>query len=333
MTFVKDLQWIDPYSLELLEEMCQEDFSRVTFMFTLRPLAQIETLRRNKLEQFLTNIETVDNLLNFTIDALTEEDSNDLIRGVLEMETSMKRRDSSRRRSEMRGTYVDDAVNSLVYERTNGHPNHIVILVKWFVESRNVVFTPESSTFKFPNEASKMQSRLKLPGNLRELILSRLDFLTDGDTRRILKVAAVIGHQFKEATLLKVLKKDGLAINEEELRSALEGLQDMGFITLGTDVDQRAPKEDKDRSNSYTSVSSAIAPRLKNKVRRYLNQDTDEWNFTAEVIQQAIKSLIPQKRFQEIEEIIYNLKRSRMAKMKKRGKNNRSFAKLRGFFS
>lgn len=311
--------------------MCQEDFNRVTFMFTLRPLAQIESARRGKLEQFLTNIETVDNLLNFSIDALTEEESDELTRNVLEVESNVKRREKSRRKSEVQETRVDDAVNKLVYERTKGHPNHIVILVKWFVESRNVVYSPESATFKFPNEASLLQSKLKLPGNLRELILSRLDFLTDGDARRILKVAAVIGPQFKEALLLKVLKKDGLAINEDELRASLEGLQDLGFITLGLDVEP-VNAHDKERTNSYTSVSSTLAPRLKNKMRRYLNQDTDEWSFTAEVIQQAIKSLIPQKRFQEIEEIIYNVKRSRMAKLKKRAKNNKSFAKLRSFF-
>ena len=213
-----------------------------------------------------------------------------------------------------RNVFIDSAVYKLVYERTNGHPNHLVILVKWFIESKSVVYMEKMHAFRFPNQMSEMQARLKLPGTLKDLIVSRLDFLTDGDARAILKVAAVIGPQFDEGLLLHVLNNQGRNISEDTLTQTLEQLQGLGFIALGRitgeDVDEgKRPNDMLKRTPSYTSLTLKpkklqLGPQMKYRLKRYLEPTAEKWSFTGDITHQAIKSLVPLARLTEIEKMI-----------------------------
>lgn len=247
---------------------------------------------------------------------MNEDESNELAKKVLINETLRERMKRQQYQSVVldsrKNVFIDDAVYKLVFERTNGHPNHLVILVKWFVESKSVVFVERMNAFKFPNQMSEMQARLKLPGTLKALIVSRLDFLTDGDARAILKVAAVIGLQFDEGLLLEVLNKQGKEISEDFLKQTLEELQGLGFIELGRitgeDVDEgKRPNDMLQRIPSYTSLTvkpNKLSPRIRYRVKRYLEPTAEKWSFTGDITHQAIKSLVPLARLTEIEKVI-----------------------------
>lgn len=204
---------------------------------------------------------------------------------------------------------VDNSVLKLVYNRTNGHPNHLIVLVKWFVDSRNVVYNEVMGGFRFPNEMSELQARMKLPGTLKDLIVSRVDFLTDGEARVILKVAAVIGPEFKASLLLQILNREGNEITEEKLKSKLETLQDLGFILLGRRIDEDMDKGEKttEQDNSHSTTLMRLAPKMKYKIKRYLDHESENWSFSAEVTQQAIKDLVPHSRVNKIEAILQQI--------------------------
>jgi class 3 adenylate cyclase/uncharacterized membrane-anchored protein YhcB (DUF1043 family) len=94
---------------------------------------------------------------------------------------------------------------SLIHERTGGNPYFIEEICKTFVEEGTVKIADQRLVFTKPLE------KLVLPATVEAVIQSRLDRL-DGQTKKTIQLAAVIGREFSLRILERIVtKKDQLS--------------------------------------------------------------------------------------------------------------------------
>lgn len=304
LLIIEDLQWCDKHTLELIIGLIKAELPRVVVIMSSRDLAGItDTNRRETLQNFFKKLDdsTIRNVARINLTYLNRKDSDTLVtnlfldhdkagRGEGEEATGME----NKKQAKMLGMNYDDLVDTkikeLVFKKTRGQPNHLTLLVKWFIESKNVVFKQREYQYMFRTAMSEQQSEQSIPDTLKETIVYRLDFLP-GDDRAILKVAATIGPIFPEDMLFEVLALDGYKITPIELQQRLESLETKGYL-----IHQGLKNE------LMTSKTFAIDPRLGAHMLR--NKKDSTWLFSADITQQAIRSLIPNQRYEELWEYI-----------------------------
>jgi len=246
------------------------------------------------------------NNLTINLSCLNREQSEELSMNVL-MDTAERIKSLNRAKENVKleglgvrvnaSEYVDQEVLDIVYDRTEGHPSHLALLVKWLVEQKYVT-RHRTGKFHFNEEfgsKSKEQALTHVPQELERIIRYHKNELP-GRLERVLKVAAVLGKAFSFEQLKEVLRLDDLDSFEktEDLHLELRKLQEFGFIQH---VDDK-----KLNDMSVASMGSGI----KYRVARYLSSDSQNpldlnWKFQDDITQEVILKSIPRKRLSQIE--------------------------------
>jgi DNA-binding SARP family transcriptional activator/tetratricopeptide (TPR) repeat protein len=149
------------------------------------------------------------------------------------------------------GAIPSAALQSALYDETDGNPFFIEELVRHLVESG-----------VDPGEAGLSQvRRVGLPDDVRELIARRLERVSP-DGLEWLRVAAVIGREFETALLERVLGFD-----EDRFLAVLEEALDAGLITEAPGATGRyAFSHALVRETLYAGMSSARRARVHHRV-------------------------------------------------------------------
>jgi len=193
---IEDAHWCDNSSIIFLESLFKiTQKHRILFVNVFRP-GHSETGER--IQEFLkANLK--DHQLEINIEALTQEQSDELINNLLDK------------------TELPKEINSLILQRAGGSPFFIEEVIRSFIDEglieikdKNFILT---ENIKYAN----------IPETIDNVLLSRIDRLDD-KTKNLLRTASVIGRNF----YYKVLEEAAETI--EEMDNKLEYLLDVQLI-------------------------------------------------------------------------------------------------------
>uniref|UniRef100_A0A7S3UYL5 Guanylate cyclase domain-containing protein n=1 Tax=Aplanochytrium stocchinoi TaxID=215587 RepID=A0A7S3UYL5_9STRA len=292
---IEDIQWLDANSYEVVLDLIKEKIPKVAIILTSRSLNAIDKDAQYKLKQLLELLKKQPNAYELKLEHLSEGDTGELCAKLIldyyRATAEYKQHEKSLKVLGMQETdLVSQNIKKVVYQRTNGLPNHITLLVRWMIESKNVVFHEKSHEFDFSNEISMLQAENVVPKSVADTIVFRLNILA-GDARNVLKIAAGIGSVFTIDELFKVLSHDGSKIKPGELNNILTKLKDAGFVE---------PFQKRERQI---------------RMRRLPH----EWTFVSDVTKQAVESLLPDLRRAQIKELVSPDSRFNSPEKRKKG--------------
>lgn len=190
---LEDLQWADPTTLELVDQLVREVHNlRVAGAPAATRLCVILTTRPE-----LTRSWPADDLTMLPLSRLSEREVAGMITAAL-----------------TRGGPVPQSVVDEVVRRADGIP--------LFVEEVTRVLAESGMLPPAGHAAGNLQ--LQIPGTLRDLLMARLDGLSQG-AKETAQVAGVLGREFRYEMLRAVSTTDAT-----ELRENLSELQTAGLI-------------------------------------------------------------------------------------------------------
>mmetsp|Transcript_9289 Transcript_9289/g.10713 ORF Transcript_9289/g.10713 Transcript_9289/m.10713 type:complete len:1028 (-) Transcript_9289:173-3256(-) len=296
VVFLEDIQWLDVNSFDILLELISNRIPNVVFILSARSSSSINDEARQRLEGLISLLKKIASAATINLEPMSKEETGELCAKLI---VDFKRKDA-----EVEGQgkglkilgmdetdLVSQSVKDVVYERTKGLPRHIILLVRWLIESKNVT-QHSMNGFDFANKMSQLQAENVVPESVAETIVMRLNILT-GDARNVLKIAAGLEDVFFVDDIYTVLENDGSKISLPELSTILLRLKESGFIE----------------------------PFQKQKGFR-MRRMVQEWQFVSDVTKSAVKSLLPEKRRVEIQEMLGPAKLPRKqseGSMKKKG--------------
>jgi class 3 adenylate cyclase/tetratricopeptide (TPR) repeat protein len=185
------LQWADPSSIDLLVDlMGLTDEAPILFLFVFTPDRDAPSWQLKESGERSFPHRYVEILLG----PLNERASRDLMCAMLSC------------------AETPAAVEDLVIQRTDGNPYFIEEMLRALVDAGALRRDEDRWV------ANGDIRELHVPDTLLATVMSRIDRLPDG-VRRTLQVAAVIGREFSERVLRRVL--DGTSELDRELREAL----------------------------------------------------------------------------------------------------------------
>jgi predicted ATPase len=176
---LEDLHWADPSSTELFVRLLPL-VSSVPILLCLitrpdrdAPGWKLVTAVREVMGSSLTEI---------GLDALSERDSRQLVANLLEIEA------------------LPEEMRALILRKAEGNPFFVEEIIRMLIDRGAIVHREEGWV------AGKEIETVEIPDNLEGLLMARIDRLPD-ETKRILRVAAVIGRQFPVRVLEYVLQQ------------------------------------------------------------------------------------------------------------------------------
>jgi class 3 adenylate cyclase len=176
---LEDLHWADPSSTELLVKLLPlASTAPMLFCMVTRPERdapgwKLVTTARETLDRSLTE---------FTLRALSEDDSRQLVSNLLSIEA------------------LPDRLRGLILKKAEGNPFFVEEVIRMLID-RGAIIRRDG---KWHAEAEIED--LDIPDNLQGLLLARIDRLSD-EAKRTLRVASVIGRQFPVKVLEHVLER------------------------------------------------------------------------------------------------------------------------------
>jgi class 3 adenylate cyclase len=177
---LEDLHWADATSVELLANLIDlASTERILFCLVLRPERdtpgwKLALSTRQELGSRLTEI---------SLDALTEDESQQLVSNLLEIEA------------------LPEAVRQVILRKAEGNPFFVEEVIRMLID-RGAIRQQDSRWV-----AAATINEVEIPDNLQRLLMARIDRLPD-EIKHTLRVAAVIGRQFPVKVLEYVLNHE-----------------------------------------------------------------------------------------------------------------------------
>ena len=177
-----DLQWVDPSSLEALEQILQiTDRAPLMLIILSRPE------REHNSWGLKLRAETIfaHRYTEIFLKPLSESDQSKMIDGLLAV------------------IDLPDSIRHVILERAEGNPFYLEEIVRSLIEQG--AFVPEGGErHSLRTQAVKELSDISIPDTLQGLLLARIDRLQD-DVRYTLQLASVIGKNFLYRLLKSIL--------------------------------------------------------------------------------------------------------------------------------
>ncbi|MGH7261591.1 MAG: ATP-binding protein, partial [Nitrospiraceae bacterium] len=194
VTLIEDLHWLDAASGEFLEHMVEAFAgSRRLLLVNFRPEYHAAWISKSYYRQI-------------PLAPLGAEAVRALLDDLLGHDASI------------------DGLAAMIHARTGGNPFFTEEVVQSLIESGAVHGTRGSYRLVTPID------RLQVPPTVQALLASRIDRLGERE-KHVLQTAAVIGKEFPEPILQRVVSESGgLSLSEAELRAALQVLKDAEFL-------------------------------------------------------------------------------------------------------
>ena len=213
---IHDLHWLDPYSFELARSLSTE-VARLLVVVTTRPPG-----RRPSAPYLHYRNEAQWHII---LDSLAVDDTSRLAAGIWGAKT------------------VDEPVERLVFERSQGNPFFVAQIAHALKDSGNIEIVDGNCRF---TDGLTDVNEIGLPSTIQDLLTSRIDRLPSAE-QLALKVASCIGDSF---TLKQVQAVFPVADAREQLRHHLEMLVGRELLTrsgadeeCGYSFDQRSTRE------------------------------------------------------------------------------------------
>lgn len=305
---VEDLHWIDLNSLEVIYGLFEKPMTGVTFLLSHRSRDFVVGNQQDWLDDFEEDLKrlaqdsdiTAGNetrVLMIHLEPMSEDDcfqlaAESLLRSKIfagkMCEFQSKKRLFAR------------PLAHLLWHKTNGKPNYLMLLVKYYLDNDFLKWSIEDQKFSFVSTKVSEKAMKIFPKSIVEIAGHRMNGL-DGMLKRVLKAAACIGKTFSVEQLVSVLAKDGAPFTQSNLTQNLQVLAQLGFIQ-------------KMRSRRF-SVLSRRNPRpvpnsapqksnLKSQMQRTGSDPVNMWQFTWEVYYESILSLIPRERKEQVQKYL-----------------------------
>ena len=180
---LEDIHWADSSSVELLVKLLNLIYDiPLLFCFITRPEREapgwkLVAAARDIMGESLTEL---------TLKPLSEADSRQLVRNLLEIES------------------LPEHIRSLILAKAEGNPFFVEEVIRMLID-RSAIVKQDGAW-----AATREIAAVDIPDTLQGLLLARIDRLPE-DTRYILRVASVIGRQFPSSVLERVLQDEGLS--------------------------------------------------------------------------------------------------------------------------
>ncbi|MBU4486660.1 MAG: AAA family ATPase, partial [Candidatus Delongbacteria bacterium] len=191
--FIEDVHWIDDQSLKILKKLLDlTGEMNCVFHLIFRPDDKLNDLRADGHDYA------------FEIEGFGKEEGESYLKQKFNI---MK---------------IPKKVYDLIYSKSKGNPfymDEIILSIK----SKNGIKEQKDGSYVINQKITEIE----IPDNINDIILSRLDKI-DGNSKRILKIASVIGRIF-QINVLNQLKELQQKIGELNLKSRLSDLMDMNF--------------------------------------------------------------------------------------------------------
>lgn len=176
-----DIHWVDSASVELLLPLLALTVKwPILFCMLTRPDDEAPGWRLllEARKSFATQ------LLELSLSPLAPSDSRQLVSNLLEIES------------------LPDAVRDAILRKSEGNPFFVEEVIRMLIDTGGIV--PKDNHW----EAGKSIETLEIPDNLQSLLLARIDRLPE-ESKRTLRIAAVIGRQFSVNVLEQVMRRLG----------------------------------------------------------------------------------------------------------------------------
>lgn len=196
-----DLHWADPASVELTSHLFQL-VEKVPIMFVCAFRPHRDAAAWN-LRDGAAQYPTCSNEINLS--PLAENDSNQLVDNILQIsDLPLKLRTAILKKSEGNPFFIEEVVRTLI--------------------EKGVIQQGENG---FNWQVAENYEEFDIPDNLHALLLARIDRL-DGESRRTLQIASVIGRSFNHRVIAEI-ERDNPGLDKQ-----LEKLQLVGLIQIGS---------------------------------------------------------------------------------------------------
>ena len=218
----EDLHWVDPTSLDLLEQLVPLT-DRVALMVVglFRPMRQEPSWRFHE----LASREYIHRYTPVTLEPLDEEGSRELVANLLHVEDLPKK------------------VRALIMAKAEGNPFFVEEVIRSLLDADLVI--REDSHWR----ATREIENIAVPDTLAGVITARLDRLDD-ESKWVAQVASVLGREFQFDELANIHE------GQEHLEDALADLQRRELIREKSRVPQRVYtfKHVVTQETTYTSL-------------------------------------------------------------------------------
>ena len=245
---VEDIHWADAALLDLLEEMAERVDGGVLFLCPARPEL---TASRPTWGGGRRNFSAI------ALDPLTEKESDQLVRALLEIDD------------------LPDHVHRQILERAEGNPFFLEEIVRQLVDSGAVVH--EEGRWRATTNAGAVV----IPDTVQGVLAARIDLL-EATHKRVLQAAAVVGRIFWPGPLGRLLNGEAATMDDAlvELEgrdlvrsragSAVAGQPEFIFKhVLTRDVAyETIPR--RDRAGAHMAVGAWIEETVGDRVREFL---------------------------------------------------------------
>lgn len=176
-----DIHWADPASVELITHLLPLTVTKpILFCMLTRPDEEtpgwrLVTEARKSFSE---------NLVELALSPLAPEDSRQLVANLLEIEA------------------LPDVVRDAILKKSEGNPFFVEEVIRMLIDTGGIISKDGHW------EAGKSIESVEIPDNLQSLLLARIDRLPE-ESKRTLRIAAVIGRQFSVNVLEQVMRRLG----------------------------------------------------------------------------------------------------------------------------
>ncbi|MBD3181177.1 tetratricopeptide repeat protein [Candidatus Poribacteria bacterium] len=201
-----DLHWADEISIELLNFLIKElSDEKIVFICIYRPPipGEMDTLVVKALED---NIPDEINCTKVALNPLSQGDSSVLLGSILDSEE------------------LPQEMKELMLSKAAGNPFYLEEVIKSLADNGVI----EQKNGKWI--ATKDIENVKVPGTVQDVIMARIDRLSE-KPKHILQYASIIGYSFDKEILSHLYSIFDSRTKSEELQKHLSSLEDMGFIS------------------------------------------------------------------------------------------------------
>jgi predicted ATPase len=227
--FLDDLQWVDSASLDLLHALATD--RDIRGLLILGCYRDNEVWDDHKLSTFLRELEApgADGAENvrisfITVDNLDQHAINDLLVDLLRTSDSSESKTLAR----------------ILLERTFGNVFHVIQFLKTLREMGLLNYNLGLCQWQWNNE--EIQSRMNVTDNVAELLRLEMENLLSVEARIALQLAACLGNEFEESTLVMVttmlsgkcaeegFRWEAPTVDKDEVKQCLEQCVKGGFL-------------------------------------------------------------------------------------------------------
>ena len=178
----EDLHWVDATSLALLE--------RVLALTDRVPLLVVCVFRPEREHSCWQLKETVARLYHHRhtdlwLDALSSDESQVLVSHLLRIED------------------LPDALRAKILDHAEGNPFYVEEILRTLIDDGAIIFDGNSGQWGAAREIAD----IPIPGTLHGVLMARIDRLQE-ETRRVLRLASVIGRVFFYRVLAEIVRAD-----------------------------------------------------------------------------------------------------------------------------